>query len=46
VTKAPGFFGYGGGIYNCPGSTLTIIHSTLRDNRARQAAPFATVATL
>ena len=29
-----GIFGYGGGIYNCPSSTLTLINTTVSDNRA------------
>jgi hypothetical protein len=36
VRSAPGFDGYGGAIYNCPGSTLTIINTTIHGNSAEE----------
>jgi hypothetical protein len=36
VRHGPGFDGYGGGIYNCPGSTMTIINTTIGDNSAEE----------
>jgi hypothetical protein len=36
VRPGNGSAGFGGGIYNCPGSTLTIINTTIARNRAEQ----------
>jgi hypothetical protein len=36
VRSAPGFDGYGGAIYNCPGSTLTLINTTISGNSAEE----------
>lgn len=36
VRSGPGFDGYGGGIYNCPGSTLTLINTTISENSAEE----------
>ena len=36
VRRGPGFDGFGGAIYNCPGSTLTIINTTISGNSAEE----------
>lgn len=33
--RGPGLNGYGGMMYNCPGSTATIVESTIRNNSAK-----------
>jgi predicted outer membrane repeat protein len=36
VRRGPGFDGFGGAIYNCPSSTMTVINTTLIDNSAEE----------
>lgn len=44
--RGPGELGYGGGIYNCPGSTMTIVDSTLRGNKAEAGGAICNGGTL
>jgi hypothetical protein len=46
VFKAPGLDGYGGAIYNCPGSTLTIVNSTITKNVAEAGGAICNGGTL
>jgi hypothetical protein len=46
VRSAPGFDGYGGAIYNCPGSTMTIINTTISRNTAEEGGGICNGGTL
>jgi hypothetical protein len=46
VRRGPGFDGYGGGIYNCPGSSLTIINTTINGNSAEEGGGICNGGTL
>jgi predicted outer membrane repeat protein len=44
--KGDGSVGFGGAIYNCPGSTLTVINTTFSGNRAEQGGAICNGGTL
>jgi hypothetical protein len=46
VRSGHGNDGYGGGIYNCPGSTLTIINATISGNSAEEGGAICNGGTL
>jgi hypothetical protein len=46
VRRGPGFDGYGGAIYNCPSSTMTIINTTISGNRAEEGGGICNGGTL